>query len=215
MIRVLLVDDHAAFRQPLAFMFDREPNFTVTAQAGTLVEARQFLKDIDVAIVDLDLPDGNGVDIVHDLQVANPSAAVLVLTGSGDRRQHVRAVQAGAAGVLHKSTDIAEIIQAARRLADGQLLYTPREVIELFQLAGQQQEQDRAAVTALERLTPREREILQALALGLNDKAIAQHLHISAETARTHMVNILRKLEVESRLQALVLAVRYGAVKIS
>jgi DNA-binding NarL/FixJ family response regulator len=214
MTRVLLVDDHAAFRQPLAFMIDREPDLTVTAQAGTLAEARRRLNDIDIAIVDLDLPDGNGADIVRDLRAANPDGAVLVLTGSADRRQYARAVEAGAAGVIHKSAGIAEIINAVRRLIAGELLFTPHEVMELFQLAGQQQ-QDRAARAALESLTPREQELLHALAKGLNDKAIAQHLHISVETARTHMVNILRKLNVESRLQALVLAARHGAVTIS
>lgn len=215
MTRVLLVDDHAAFRQPLAFMLDRESDFTVTAQAGTLAEARQHLIDVDIAIVDLDLPDGSGVILVRELRAANPNGAVLILTGSVDRRQYARAVEAGASGVLHKSAGIAEIIGAARRLSAGELLFTPRELMELFQLAAHQQEQDRVARAALESLTPRERDILQALARGLNDKAIAEQLHISPETARTHMVNILRKLDVESRLQALVLAVRYGAVRVS
>jgi len=104
---------------------------------------------------------------------------------------------------------------ALRRLVAGELLFSPREMLELLQTTNQQREQDRVARESLARLTPREREILQALAEGLNDKAIGQRLHISTETARTHVVNILRKLNVDSRLQALVLAARYGVARIS
>ena len=217
MIRVLLVDDHSSFRQPLAFMMQREPDFEVVAQAASLAEGRRVLKDakeVDVAVVDLDLPDGNGVDFVRDLRTANPQGMVMVLTASKDRIQIARAVEAGAAGVLHKSASIAEIIDAVRGLSEGQQLLSTIDVIEMLRLVGEQRERNRDAQAALGRLTKREREVLQALADGLNDKEIADRLHISTETARTHMVNILGKLGVDSRLQALVFAVRHGAVKI-
>lgn len=214
MIRVLLVDDHASFRQPLAFMMERESDMKVVAQAGTLAEARQNLSGVDVAVVDLDLPDGNGVDLVRELRVSNPRGMVMVLTASQERLQFARAIEAGAAGVLNKSTGIGDIIAAVRRLAQGEALLSPMEVIELLRLAGEQREQTREARDSLARLTKREREVLQALADGLNDKEIAERLKISTETARTHMVNILGKLGVDSRLQALVFAVRYGGIEI-
>jgi DNA-binding NarL/FixJ family response regulator len=214
MIRVLLVDDHVSFRQPLAFMFEREADLTVVGQAGSLEEARAMLNDIDVAVVDLNLPDGNGLDVIGELRAVNPSAMVLVLTASGDRVEWGRAVEAGAIGVIHKSATISDIIAATRRASAGEHLMSPREVSELLRLVGQQREQDRRAQDALGRLTPREREVLLALADGLNDKEIAQRLKISTETARSHMVNILGKLGVDSRLQALVFAVRHGAIKI-
>jgi DNA-binding NarL/FixJ family response regulator len=216
-IRVLLVDDHSSFRQPLAFMMQREPDLDVVAQAGSLAEGRRVLKnakDVEVALVDLDLPDGNGADFVRDLRTANPQGMVMVLTASKDRIQIARAVEAGAAGVLHKSASIAEIIDAVRGLSEGQQLLSTIDVIEMLRLVGEQRERNRDAQAALGRLTRREREVLQALADGLNDKEIADRLHISTETARTHMVNILGKLGVDSRLQALVFAVRHGAVKI-
>ncbi len=214
MIRVLLVDDHASFRQPLAFMMDREPDFTVVAHAGSLAEARRVLQGVDVALVDLELPDGNGVDIIRELRAANPQGMVLVLSAVTDRVQHAQAVEAGAAGVVHKSARISEIIDAVRRLSQGEHLLSPGEVIEMLRLVGEQRERGREAQSALARLTRREREVLQALADGLNDKEIAERLQISAETARTHMVNILAKLGVDSRLQALVFAIRHGAVTI-
>ena len=103
MNRVLLVDDHATFREPLAFMFEREPDFEVVAQAGSLTEARCMLGGADLAVVDLDLPDGDGTELLGELRAANPRGMVLVLTASSDREAHARAVEAGAAGVLHKS----------------------------------------------------------------------------------------------------------------
>ncbi len=217
MIHVLLVDDHASFRQPLAFMMEREPDFEVVAQAGSLAEGRHVLQDakaVDIAVVDLHLPDGHGVDLIRDLHAANPHAKVLTLTASLDRREHARAVEAGAEGVAHKSVGIGEIIALVRRLSRGEQLLSTTEVIELLRLVGEEREQSRAAQAALGRLTQRELEVLQSLAEGLNDKQIAERLHISSETSRTHMVNILRKLGLESRLQALVYAVRYGVVTI-
>ena len=214
MIRVLLVDDHASFRQPLAFMMEREPDFKVVAQAGSLAEARRVLQGVDVALVDLELPDGNGVDVVRELRATNPQGMVLVLSAVTNRVQLAQAVEAGAAGVVHKSARISEIIDAVRRLSQGEQLLSSGEVIEMLRLVGEQRERGREAQSALARLTKREREVLQALAGGLNDKEIAERLQISAETARTHMVNILAKLGVDSRLQALVFAVRHGAVTI-
>jgi len=213
-IRVLLVDDHASFRQPLAFMLEREPEITVVAQAGSLAEARAVLEGVDVAIVDLDLPDGSGVDLVAELRAANPNGMVLILSGSNDRALFARAVEKGASGVMNKSSRIAEIVDAVQRLGAGEPLIAPREMIEMLRFAGRHREENRTAQQTLERLTPREREVLQALADGLNDKEIALRLHVSTETARTHMVNILRKLGVDSRMQALVFAVRHGAVTI-
>jgi DNA-binding NarL/FixJ family response regulator len=216
-IRILLVDDHALFRQPLAFMLEREPDMTVTGQAGTLAEARQAIQSagsVDVAIVDLGLPDGDGVELIRDLRALNPHALVLVVTAQADRQRWAEALEAGAAGVLHKSASLDQIVDAIRRLHAGEHLLSPGELLELLRLAGERRARDLEARAALGRLTPRERDVLQALAEGLSDKEIAQRLHISVETVRTHMVNILGKLGVESRLQALVVALRHGFVTI-
>ncbi len=214
MTRVLLVDDHAAFRQPLAFMVDREPDLDVVGQAGSLAEARPQLVGIDIMVVDLDLPDGNGRELIAELGAADPAALALVLTASGTALERALAVEAGAAAVLHKSASLAEIIGAIRRVAAGEQLLPPAEVVALLRLAGRGRESDREARAAISRLTAREREVLQALAEGLNDKEIAGRLSISADTARNHMMNILGKLGVNSRLQALIFAVRHGVVRL-
>ena len=214
MKRVLLVDDHAAFREPLAFMFEREPSFEVAAEAGSLEEARRLLAGIDLAVIDLDLPDGDGTELVDELRAANPRAMVLVLTASIEREAYARAVEAGAAGVLHKAVRIKDVIEAALRLAEGEPILSPSETVELLWLANRQRERDNEARRAIEHLTPRERDVLRLLAEGLSDKEIAGRLYVGVGTVRNHVVSILGKLGVSSRLQALVFAVRHGAVEI-
>ena len=217
MIRVLLVDDHASFRQPLAFMLDREEDMSVAGQAGSIAEAREILKaldQVDVAVMDLGLPDGSGMELIGEVRQHMAHGRVLVLSGN-DRREIVAdVVAAGASGILNKSARIDEIIHAVRRLSAEESLLSPAEIVSMMRLSNQQREQDRSAQQSLARLTPRERDVLQVLAEGLTDKDIAQRLFISPETVRTHMVNILAKLGVESRLQALVFAIRHRAVNI-
>lgn len=216
MQRLLLVEDHSSFRQTLALVFDQEPDFEVVAQAGTIAEARRVMQDreADLAVVDLSLPDGEGVELIEELREANPHFAALVLTASLDRAEHARAVEAGAAGVVHKSADVDEILDAARRLAAGETLLSSEELVELLRIAGQSREEERVARVSIEQLTRREREVLLALSEGLSNKQIAERLHMSVDTERTHMMNILNKLGVHSRLQALLFAARHGLVEL-
>jgi DNA-binding NarL/FixJ family response regulator len=216
MRRILLVEDHASFRQTLAFVFDQQPEFEVVAQAGTLAETRLAMdgSEADLGVIDLTLPDGEGTELIEELREANPDFAALVLTASLDRTEHARAVEAGAAGVLHKSADVDAILDATRRLGEGESLVSEDELVSLLRLAGQSREEETEARASIEQITPREREVLQKLAEGLSNKEIAARLHMSVDTERTHMMNILNKLGVHSRLQALVFAARYGLVKI-
>lgn len=213
-IRLLLLDDHLAFRQPLAFMLEREPDLTVAAQAGSLAEARQALADgvgqIDVALIDLQLPDGNGVDVIREMRAASSAGAALVLTADPDKIRHARAIEAGACGVMGKTAHLAEIVEAIRRVHAGETVQSPQEVIELLRLACRERDRDQEARQTLATLTPRERQVLEALALGLDNKAIGERLFISPETARTHVVKLLAKLNVDSRLQAAIFAIHNG-----
>jgi DNA-binding NarL/FixJ family response regulator len=213
-IRLLLLDDHHAFRQPLAFMLEREPDIAVAAQAGSLAEARAALQNgaasVDVALVDLQLPDGSGVDIVREIRAVAPHMHALVLTADPDKVRHARAVEAGASGVIGKTAHLAEIVDAIRRVHAGETVQSPQEVIELLRLACRERDRDQEARQTLASLTPRERQVLEALALGLDNRAIGERLFISPETARTHVVKLLAKLNVDSRLQAAIFAIRNG-----
>ncbi len=216
-IRVMLVDDHTTFRQPLALMLGLEPDVAVVAEAGSLAEARAILGDdleVDVAVVDLDLPDGSGTDFIRDLRRLRPRAAALVLSALSEPAQLAPAIEAGAAGVMHKSTRMGDLLEAVRRLHAGEQLLSQQEVIEALRLVVREREGEREARLAIDRLTSREREVLQALAEGLGDKEIAERLYVGTGTVHTHVTSILSKLEVSSRLQALVFAVRHGIVTI-
>jgi DNA-binding NarL/FixJ family response regulator len=182
------------------------------AQAGSLGEARRVMRgrEADLGVIDLALPDGEGVELIEDLREVNPLFAALVLTASLDRTEHARAIEAGAAGVLHKSADVDEIMDATRRLAAGETLISPEEVAEMLRLAGESHE----ARASIEQLTRRELQVLKALAEGLSNKEIAERLHMSVDTERTHMMNILNKFGVHSRLQALLFAARHGLIEL-
>ena len=217
-VRVLLVEDHAAIREALASTFERE-GFEVVGQAGSIAEARGMLEDsehpIDVALIDLGLPDGYGAELIEELREAHPNAQALVLSATLDRATVARAVQLGAAGVLSKTTHLQEVVDGVRRLRRGQTLMALEEVVELLRFAGSRREEEHEAHQTIEKLTPREIEVLEALAEGLDSEGIAEKLNIALRTERNHMASILRKLGVHSQLQALVFALRHGLVEIS
>jgi DNA-binding NarL/FixJ family response regulator len=220
--RIMLVDDHTSFRQPLAFMLEREPDLTVVAQAGSLAEAREVLREahedgleVDVAIVDLELPDGFGTEFIEELLTDNPNAQAMVLSAFSDKGTLALAIEAGAAGVLHKSSRIDDITDAVRHLRSGEQLLSQREVIEAVRYVSRTRSEARETQLMVTKLTPRERDVLQALAEGLSDKEIAKRLYVGVGTVRSHTTSLLSKLEVQSRLQALVFAVRHGLVEIT
>jgi DNA-binding NarL/FixJ family response regulator len=213
-VRIVLVEDHAAVREAIASAFEREAGFRVVGQAGTLRDARRMLADVDVVILDLRLPDGDGAELIKDLQDVNPQAQAVVLTAALDRVEIARAVRYGAAGAINKTAHLDEVIDAVRRLHAGQTLLPPDEVIALLRLAERHTRAEDAERRTAETLTLRERQVLQALAEGLDTQAVAGHLHISVRTVRNHAANILTKLGVHSQLQAVLFAVRNDVVDI-
>ncbi len=116
--------------------------------------------------------------------------------------------------MLHKSAGVDEVVDAARRLMAGETLMPLEEVVELLRFAGSRREKEHEALGAISRLTPREKEVLDAVAEGLDGKGISGRLHISLRTERNHMASILAKFGVNSRLQALVFAIRHGVVNV-
>jgi DNA-binding NarL/FixJ family response regulator len=170
---------------------------------------------IDVALIDLGLPDGYGAELIKELREAHPHAQALVLSASLDRTNVARAVERGAAGVLSKTAHLEEVVQAVRRLRAGQPLMPLEEVVELLRYSSTRREEEHEAQSAIEKLTSREIEVLQTLAEGLDSEGIADKLNIALRTERNHMASILKKLEVHSQLQALLFGLRHGVVKIS
>ena len=164
-------------------------------------------------MVDLNLPDGSGTDLIKELRSSLPRAKALVLSAMSEQRYLAEAIEAGAAGSCmggaHERPRGSGAPPGRRRAAAPQ-----QEVIEALRFIGRVRESNREAQLAIDRLTPREREVLQALAEGWSDREIAARLHVGVGTVHSHVTNILSKLEVSSRLQALVFAVRHGVVTI-
>jgi DNA-binding NarL/FixJ family response regulator len=213
-VRVLLVEDHASVRQAIASAFERETDFEVVGEAASLAEARGLLEDVDVAVLDLGLGDGYGADLIEELHRVTPRAQALVLSATLDRAEIARAVQCGAAGVLDKLANLGEVVDSVRRLRAGETLMPMDEIAELLRFADDQHRSEHDEREAIADLTAREREVLSALAEGLDTARMADRLHISIRTARNHISNILAKLGVHSQLQALVFALRYGVVDV-
>jgi DNA-binding NarL/FixJ family response regulator len=213
-VRVLLVEGHAAVREAIAAAFRQEPDFEISGEAGSLAEARGMLDEVDVAVIDLGLPDGYGGDLITELREGNPHAQALVLGAGLDRSEIARAVDRGAAGVLDKSAHLIEVVQCVRRLHAGETLLPVTEVVELLRLATRERQREHEDEQAVGRLTPRERDVLRLLAEGLDSQGIADRLHITIRTERNHISNILAKLGVHSQLQALVFALRCGLIEI-
>ena len=173
-----------------------------------------MLEDVDVAVVDLGLPDGFGADLIGELRKVSPQAQALVLSATLDHATIARAIEKGAAGALDKMAHLDDVVDAVRRLQAGETLLPLGEILELLRFASSQREREHDDRQAIAQLTPRECEVLQALADGLNTHQIAERLHISIRTARNHVASILAKLGVHSQLQALVVALRYQIVEI-
>ena len=214
MIRVGLIDDHVSFRDALAFMLQREPDITVDLEAGRVAEALQLLETtpIDVALVDLDMPDGKGLDVLPYVRNKNPAAAAIVLTGSTNPESPALAISNGAVGFLHKSASTAEVVTDIRVAASGEMLFSATEAVTLLREAARLQARDESKRRMLDQLTQRERDVLTALGSGLDNQAIADQLFIGTATVRSHVSEVLRKLNVDSRLQAALIAVRFGLV---
>jgi two-component system, NarL family, nitrate/nitrite response regulator NarL len=219
-LRIMLVEDHISFRQALAFMLDRDPGFEVVAQAATLTEVRRGLdgrkipEGIDAAIIDLALPDGNGADLIGDLRFHNPDLTVLVLSATLRQTNLTKAVWAGADGVLDKLAGPGEIIVALRRVVAGAALPSQQEVVDALRSADRQRDPDSDSPMAVGRITPRESEVLRALAEGLDSEGIAERLSITLGEERAHVAAVLVKLGARTRLQALAVAARLGVVEI-
>ena len=214
-VRVLLLEDHTAVREALAAALEKA-GLTIVGQAATLSQARAMLRQvkIDVAVIDLRLPDGDGADLIEELRSVDRHAQALVLSAAVDRSDMAHAVDRGAAAVLPKTTPLDEVVAAVLRLRAGETLLPVEEVVDLLRLARRDERRRRDDLSALAALTPREREILQLLADGLTAREMADRLHIAPRTHRNHVANILAKLGVHSQLQAVMLGLRYDVLQV-
>lgn len=205
---VLLVDDHELIRHGLAMAFAREAGFAVIGEAATIADAHTQINALhpDVAVVDLRLPDGSGLDLVRTLRKERNDLGLVVLTMYAGDEQIFAAMDAGASAFVGKDSPSTEVIAAARHAA-----VSPRS----FTCAGLPEAMMRRMSSTTPRLSDRERQVLDLLADGLGVATIAANLYISESTAKTHIAKVYEKLGAGNRAQALVSAMRMGLIDAS
>jgi two-component system, NarL family, response regulator LiaR len=211
-IRVLIADDHAVVRQGLRTFLELQDEIEVVGEASDGVEALELVQRTapDVALLDLVMPRLGGLEAIRRIREVAPATRVLVLTSFADDDTVLPAVRAGAAGYLLKDVQPPELVGAIRTVHAGEALLAPAVATMLVeQLAA---EDGNGAAERGEHLTPREREVLALLARGRANKVIARDLGVSERTVKTHVSNILGKLNLTDRTQAAVYAVRHGIV---
>jgi DNA-binding NarL/FixJ family response regulator len=200
-IRVLLVDDHPALRMGLRVLLDREPDILVVGEVAQGAEVLALSEQLapDVIVLDCQLPDVDGATVAAQLRQQGHRARVVALSAYDDDRYLAAMVKAGAVGYLLKNEAPGQIVKAVRRAVRGEALWTREQLARSARW-----EEEVAAVR--DSLTMREREVLALVAEGLSNKEIAQHLVVTARTVDFHVSNVLRKLDLISRVEAAVWA---------
>lgn len=213
MIRVALVDDSEMIRTGFALIIDHEADMTVVGHAATGVQAVEMCRTrhVDVVLMDIRMPDLDGLSATEQILALPDPPRVLVLTTFGLDEYVTRAIEVGAAGFLLKDASADSLIAAVRSVARGDNVLSPavtRLVVEQARRAGTGS--DPVAVPGLDQLTERERNVLEQLALGRSNAEIAAALFLSEATVKTHVGRVLTKLGVRDRVQAVIAAFRAG-----
>lgn len=212
-IRVLLVDDHQLLTGSLSQVLATERDIEVIGVAGTVADARTLSRDrIDVVLMDYRLPDGTGAEATRAIKGRWPGARVVMLTALADDETVLESIQAGADGYLTKDRAVEEVVSAVRAAHAGETLLPRAVIMGIAQrvAAARDRNVDRRHI---EPLTPRELEVLRALAEGLSTPDICERLFIAPNTLRTHVQNIMGKLHVHSKLEAVAFALRHRLVE--
>ncbi|MES2019086.1 MAG: response regulator [Pseudomonadota bacterium] len=214
-IRVLLVDDHSLFRSGIRSLLQRHADFAVVGEAADGVEGIKRAKQLkpDVVLLDLHMPGMSGVETLQLMHQDCPDTAIIMLTVSEESEDLGRAMRAGAQGYLIKNIETDYLLRAIRRAAAGDTVVA--EALTGKLVAQLQAGQAERPVSDLDKLTPREKDILACLALGESNKFIARKLDLAESTVKIHVQNVLKKLKLSSRVQAAVYAVEHrltGAV---
>ncbi len=211
-ITVYLLDDHTLLRRGLRAALESEGGVEIVGEAGLARDGERQIPALrpDVAILDLRLPDGSGIDVCRAVRSVDPSIAVLMLTTFDREEDVVAAVLAGAAGYLLKDVSAGDLVAALRRVADGQSTLDPQVTTRVLERVRQGPRVD----PRLDRLTEGERRVLGLVAQGLTNRQIASRTGLSEKTVKNYVSDILAKLGLASRTQAAVLAVEHRAATV-
>ena len=215
-IRLLICDDHRLLTETLTDVVGHDPSFALLPPVHTSEEAVALAVEHrpDVVLMDIEFRGTmSGIEATRRIKEFSPATKVVVMTALEDERLLVEAVEAGASGFLRKTEGVDEFLGALKAAAAGEILIDRAALARLLPRVAREREARRDAQLLMNQLTDREREILGLLAKGLRNEDIAAQLFISPQTVQTHVRNLLGKLGVHSKLEAVAFAVRHGAVQ--
>jgi DNA-binding NarL/FixJ family response regulator len=212
-IRTMIVDDHALFRRGLEMVLEGEPDIDLVGQASNGAEAVEKAAESlpDIVLMDIRMPRSNGIEACRAMKEAAPSAKIVILTISDEEEDLFEAIRAGASGYLLKDIPLDEVADTVRAVHGGQSLINPsmaRKLLTEFATLARRDDEERAQEVPAPRLTEREMQVLKLVARGMNNRDIAKELFISENTVKNHVRNILEKLQIHSRMEAVMVAVR-------
>ncbi len=219
-IRVLIVDDHALFRRGLEMVLKEENDLEVVGEAcdGAEAVSRAAESLPDVILMDIRMPRSSGIDACRAMKAAGPSAKIVMLTISDEEEDLFEAIKAGASGYLLKDIPLDEVAESVRAVDGGQSLINPSMAAKLiteFATLAKREADEQPEQLPVPKLTDREMEVLKLVAKGASNRDIAKALFISENTVKNHVRNILEKLQIHSRMEAVMVAVREKLIELS
>jgi DNA-binding NarL/FixJ family response regulator len=213
-IRMLLADDHTVMRKGLRLLLDSQPGFQVVAEAATGREAVSLAEQHapDVIVMDIAMPLLNGIEAARQITAKLPQAAIVFLSMHSDESYVLRALKAGARAYLLKDSAESDLIEAVRAVTEGKAYFSPA-ISKMLVEDYMRQMREQKVEDSYELLTTREREIVQLLAEGKNNKDVANILNLSLYTVETHRSNIFQKLNLHSGAELILYAIRKGVIR--
>ena len=212
-VRILLADDHTVVRKGLRLLLESVPEFQVIADAANGRDAVSLAEQHrpDVVVMDVAMPILNGIEAARQITAKLPSTAIVFLSMHGDESYVLRALKAGARAYLLKDSAEYDLIQAVKAVSEGKAFFSPA-ISKMLVEDYMRQMQERGVEDSFELLTTREREVLQLLAEGKNNKDVASLLNLSLYTVETHRSNIFQKLNLHSQAELILYAIRKGVI---
>jgi DNA-binding NarL/FixJ family response regulator len=213
-IRMLLADDHTVMRKGLRLLLDSQPGFQVVAEAATGREAVSLAEQHapDVIVMDIAMPLLNGIEAARQITAKLPQAAIVFLSMHSDESYVLRALKAGARAYLLKDSAESDLIEAVKAVTEGKAYFSPA-ISKMLVEDYMRQMREQKVEDSYELLTTREREIVQLLAEGKNNKEVANILNLSLYTVETHRSNIFQKLNLHSGAELILYAIRKGVIR--